>query len=69
MCLFSGIREKIEYIRDLGVTAVWLSPIYKSPQKDFGYDVSDYKQVDQLYGTNQDLLDLIAGLKSVGEYH
>ncbi|HSX19272.1 MAG TPA: alpha-amylase family glycosyl hydrolase [Candidatus Saccharimonadales bacterium] len=46
-----GIIDKIDYLTYLGVNAVWLSPIYKSPQKDFGYDVSDYKRVDKCYGT------------------
>lgn len=61
-----GIKQKAAYLRDLGISAVWLSPIYKSPQKDFGYDISNYTQVDPVYGTNQDLVDLINELKSVG---
>lgn len=63
---YSGIKQKAEYLKELGISAVWLSPIYKSPQKDFGYDISNYTQVDPVYGSNQDLLELIAELKSVG---
>ena len=39
----NGITEKIDYIVELGVDYVWISPFFKSPQKDFGYDVSDYR--------------------------
>ncbi len=45
-----GIIEKIPYLTELGVDAVWLSPIYKSPQKDFGYDVEDYLDIDPIFG-------------------
>ena len=42
-----GVRERLPYIRDLGVDAVWLSPFYPSPQADAGYDVADYRDVDR----------------------
>lgn len=67
MFYFLGITDKAEYLKDLGVTTVWLSPIFKSPQVDFGYDVSDYLQVDSMYGTNDDLVEMIKTFKSVGE--
>ena len=54
-----GITEKLEYLEWLGVDAVWLSPIYPSPNRDFGYDVSDYTGVDPLFGTLKDFDDLI----------
>ena len=38
-----GVLSKLDYIKDLGVDAIWFSPIYKSPQKDYGYDISDYR--------------------------
>ena len=46
-----GIQEKLDYIHHLGVDAIWLSPIYESPKKDMGYDVSDYLSIDPSYGT------------------
>jgi len=46
-----GIRERLPYLVDLGVTAVWLSPIFPSPMADYGYDISDYMDIDPLFGT------------------
>ena len=46
-------------IAELGVDAIWLSPFYSSPQKDAGYDVSDYKNVDPLFGTLEDFDSLV----------
>ena len=43
-----GITRKLDYISNLGVDAIWLSPIFTSPMKDMGYDVSDYKNIDPL---------------------
>src|SRR5881392_3856182 len=51
---FPGLTQKLDYIRDLGVTAIWLLPFYPSPMRDDGYDVSDYHNVYPLYGTRQD---------------
>src|SRR5579885_1701879 len=48
---FRGLTEKLDYIKDLGVTAVWLLPFYPSPLKDDGYDISDYCGVHPMYGT------------------
>ena len=50
----AGITQGLDALKDLGVDAVWLSPFYRSPQKDAGYDVSDYKDVDPLFGTLED---------------
>ena len=50
----SGIISRLQYLKDLGIGAVWLSPFYKSPMKDFGYDVSDYRDVEPTFGTLQD---------------
>src|SRR6185437_8386228 len=47
----AGIVDKLEYVRSLGVDAIWLSPFFKSPMKDFGYDVSDYRDIDPMFGT------------------
>jgi len=49
-----GIIEKLDYLQDLGVDALWLSPFHPSPDKDFGYDVSDHKEVDRKHGTLAD---------------
>ena len=51
---FAGLTEKLDYLRDLGVTAVWLLPFYPSPLKDDGYDIADYNDVNPSYGTLQD---------------
>jgi alpha-glucosidase len=50
----NGIASKLGYLKDLGVDAIWITPCYPSPQKDFGYDVSDYENIDPMYGTLQD---------------
>ena len=55
----NGIKNRIDYIADLGVDYVWISPFFKSPQKDFGYDVSDYRKVDTLFGLNDDFKKLL----------
>src|SRR5689334_23161350 len=46
-----GITSRLDYIADLGVDAVWLSPFFTSPMRDFGYDVADYCNVDPIFGT------------------
>jgi alpha-glucosidase len=50
----NGIIERLPYLRDLGIDAVWLSPIFPSPMADFGYDVSDYTAIDPIFGTMAD---------------
>ncbi len=49
-----GIASKLDYLKGLGVDAIWISPCYPSPQADFGYDVSDYENIDPMYGTLKD---------------
>ena len=61
-----GITGKLDYIASLGVDAVWLSPFFTSPMKDFGYDVADYCGVDPIFGTLEDLDALVAKAHSVG---
>ncbi len=46
-----GIASRLDYLKDLGVDAIWISPCFPSPQVDFGYDVSDYENIDPMYGT------------------
>jgi alpha-glucosidase len=55
-----GIANRLDHIASLGVDAIWISPFFKSPMKDFGYDVSDYCAVDPLFGTLEDFDHLIA---------
>ena len=50
----NGITGKLDYVAELGVDAVWISPFFVSPMKDFGYDVADYRAVDPIFGTNAD---------------
>ncbi|MBT2755596.1 alpha,alpha-phosphotrehalase [Mesobacillus foraminis] len=49
-----GIIEKLDYLKELGVDVIWLTPIYKSPQRDNGYDISDYYSIHEEYGTMED---------------
>lgn len=56
-----GITEKLDYIASLGVDGVWISPFFKSPMKDYGYDVQDYRQIDPLFGTLDDFKALLKG--------
>ena len=55
-----GITSKLDYLKSLGVDAIWISPCFPSPQVDFGYDVSDYENIDPMYGTLADF-DTMAG--------
>src|SRR5690606_22936329 len=54
-----GIIAKLDYIASLGVEAIWISPFFKSPMKDFGYDISDYREVDPIFGSLEDFDQLI----------
>jgi alpha-glucosidase len=62
----NGITSKLDYLKDLGVDAIWISPCYPSPQVDFGYDVSDYQNIDPMYGTLEDFDRLAAEAKKRG---
>jgi len=61
-----GIRSRLEYLEWLGVDVLWLSPVFRSPMKDFGYDVSDYCDIDPVFGTLADMDALIADCHSRG---
>ncbi len=50
----AGITDRLNYVSELGVDGVWISPCFESPMKDFGYDVSDYRKIDPLFGSNED---------------
>lgn len=58
-----GIIGKLDYIQSLGVAAIWLSPIYPSPDVDFGYDVANYTDIDPKFGTMQDFTNLVKAAK------
>ena len=58
-----GIASKLDYLKDLGVDAIWISPCFPSPQVDFGYDVSDYENIDPMYGTLADFDHLASEAK------
>jgi alpha-glucosidase len=62
----AGISGKLDYLRDLGVDALWISPFFKSPMKDFGYDVSDYRAIDPMFGSLADLKHLVAEARRRG---
>nr|WP_247741292.1 alpha-amylase family glycosyl hydrolase [Luteibacter sp. SG786] len=62
----AGIRSKLGYLADLGVSALWISPIYPSPMADFGYDVSDYRGIDPLFGDIAGMDALIADAHALG---
>lgn len=62
----NGIIEKLDYLQDLGIQAIWLSPFYPSPMADFGYDVADYCNVDPLFGSLDDFDRLVDGAHQRG---
>src|SRR5437879_6652685 len=63
---FRGLIEKLDYIQDLGVSAIWLLPFYPSPLKDDGYDVADYHNVHPQYGTRGDFRTFVREAQSRG---
>ena len=62
----NGITEKLDYLKDLGITLIWICPIFKSPMDDNGYDISDYYDVNPEFGTKEDLEKLIAEAEKRG---
>jgi alpha-glucosidase len=61
-----GVTARLDHLKQLGVDAVWLSPFYRSPQKDAGYDVADYRDIDPLFGTLDDFDEMLAGAHDRG---
>ena len=62
----AGVIEKLDHIASLGVDVVWVSPTYTSPQKDYGYDISSYEEVDPNFGTMEQMEQLIHEVKRRG---
>ena len=62
----AGITRRLPYVASLGVDAIWISPFFKSPMKDFGYDVSDYRDVDPMFGTLADFDALLDAAHKLG---
>ncbi len=62
----NGIRQRLDYLQSLGVDAIWLSPIYPSPMADFGYDISDYIDIDPVFGTLAEFDALLADIHGRG---
>lgn len=60
-----GITSRLTYFKDIGVTGIWLSPIFQSPMKDFGYDISDFRKIQPEYGTMEDFEKLTARCKEL----
>lgn len=67
MRLYAGIKEKLSHFQYLNVKAIWISPFYKSPMKDFGYDVEDFRDIDPIFGTMADFDELLSSMHSMGE--
>lgn len=61
-----GIRSKIPYLKDIGMNGVWLSPIYTSPQRDGGYDITNYTEIDPIFGSLADFDELLTTCKANG---
>ncbi len=61
-----GTTARLESLQSLGIDAIWFSPFFKSPQKDAGYDVADYKTIDPIFGTNEEFYELLAKAHSLG---
>ena len=61
-----GIIGRLDYLEELGIDAVWISPMYRSPQNDNGYDISDYQDIDPMFGTLADMDELITEARKRG---
>ncbi|MDE2409383.1 MAG: amylase, partial [Actinomycetales bacterium] len=61
-----GVTNRLPALASLGIDAIWFSPFFASPQKDAGYDISDYRKIDPLFGTNEDFDALLAEAKRLG---
>lgn len=62
----NGITEQLDYLKKLGIDAIWLSPLYQSPMVDNDYDISDYYKIDPLFGKMSDFDELLEKAKNIG---
>ena len=62
----AGVRDRLPYLRDLGVDALWFNPWYPSPMADEGYDIADYRSIDPAFGTLEEAEQLIAEARALG---
>ena len=65
----TGIISRLDHFVELGINVIWLSPIFKSPMADFGYDISDFTDIDPIFGTIQDFVDLTSAAKAKGNQY
>ena len=65
--IFLGITSKLDYLVGLGTDAVWISPIYESPMKDFGYDISNFTNIDPTFGTLEDFSKMAQAFREKGK--
>ena len=61
-----GITSRLEYLKEIGITATWLSPIFESPMADFGYDISNFTRIDPTFGTLEDFDEMLVKAKELG---
>jgi alpha-glucosidase len=61
-----GVTSRLDYLNELGIDAIWLSPMFRSPMKDFGYDISDFLAVDPRFGTLEDFDELVGRAHAKG---
>lgn len=64
----TGIKSKLDHFVDLGVETIWISPFFKSPMRDLGYDVANYTEVDPLFGSMEDFDELVEEMKKRGRH-
>ena len=62
----AGVKEKIPYLKEINADAVWISPFYESPMKDWGYDVANYTEIDSRFGTMADFDELLSAMHNEG---
>ena len=64
-----GITQKLDYLRELGINVIWLSPVYQSPNDDNGYDISDYQAIMKEFGTMEDFDHMLAAAHELSLIH
>lgn len=62
-----GITSKLDHLKELGIGGVWMSPIFKSPMADFGYDISDFYEIEPIFGTMADFEALVTRANELGK--